>query len=300
MTKRKALVLFLLLVACIAIGGLIVTTSKHREPTYNGKTLSEWLTQSPSDIDSTQDVHAVQQIGTNALPFLLQWIQSPPSARQIRLSRLLSRFHLNPYENKMTRPEIALGGFLILGEKAKPAIPALALLAESSNSLTQSCAFRALGAIGKDALPVLLDLLTNSPAHPNCYKPNLALAFWDLNTNAFLAKPVMLAHIRDPDPQVASAAIHLLGILGEIQEANELPPDCTADIVPALGANLENTNTALLLDTIRALRYFQSNARPDVPVLLQKLTSTNQEIRAAAASVLKLIDPQALERAQKP
>src|SRR5437016_5420191 len=66
---------------------------REREPEYNGKSLTEWLLlyeRSPgaeSDPRSYYDPaalqaaeHAVRQIGTNALPWLLKWIQCEPSS----------------------------------------------------------------------------------------------------------------------------------------------------------------------------------------------------------------------------
>ena len=293
MTKRK---LLLLLVACIAIGALVVTATKNREPTYNGRTLSEWLDLGRSDINPAQRTHAVQQIGTNALPFLLAWIQDQPSPFELTLSDWLWRLHIT--YRRAERPRSAFFGFAALQEQAKPAIPALALLVDSTNR-TEFWAIQALGVIGKDALPILVDVVTNSLAHTNADRRDVGKAFRHLGTNAFPAKSSLLAHIRDPDVQVATASIFALGKLGAIQSTKGLPPESTADIVPALCTNLAATNTDILFETIDALAELRSNARPAVPLLLQKLTYPDSAIRAWTTNALNQIDPQALQRAQK-
>ena len=298
MTKRKALVLLLLL-ACIAIAGLVVTTRKHSEPTYNGKPLSEWCDESIADIETTQQVHAIRQIGTNALPFLLKWLQSQPTPFEEKVSAWLAPLHIDPSYQKSKRLDEAVLGFWALGEDAKPAIPALISLVDSTNNLDRLWALEALGAIGNAALPALLDVVTNSLAHTNCDRLDMIAAVRGLKTNAVLAQSALLAHIRDPDPQVASAALYVLGTLVLEDDTMAIPADSRTNIVPALCANLDTTNKLILAHIIRALAQYHTDGDQTVPLLLQKLTSTNQEIRAAATAALNQIDPQALHRAQK-
>jgi hypothetical protein len=80
--KRRRVILILL--ACLMAGVVaFIVWPGEREPEYQGKKLSEWLTlysQTFSDESGRKEAHAsaaqaVRHIGTNAIPYLLKWIR---------------------------------------------------------------------------------------------------------------------------------------------------------------------------------------------------------------------------------
>src|SRR5687768_16532588 len=65
---------------------LVCHSVAPREPSYGGRTLSKWVEDVPhpryppfEDSDASNAVHAIRQIGTNGLPFLLRRMQTRES-----------------------------------------------------------------------------------------------------------------------------------------------------------------------------------------------------------------------------
>lgn len=100
------------------------------EPSYNNKPLSAWLDDRVTRPDGTvvltdEAVFAVQQLGHQAIPALLQWLQcsDPPGFRQLRFGANIPV----PLNDNWRRR--AVSGFRALGDAAGPAIPDLVQLA---------------------------------------------------------------------------------------------------------------------------------------------------------------------------
>ena len=104
MQKRRRLILILVGVA-VLVGMVVLGALREREPEYGGKKLSEWLArykdppiimtfttnsgyylngkaqQTPGP-SSDEAADAIRLIGTNALPFLVAWINYETPARK--------------------------------------------------------------------------------------------------------------------------------------------------------------------------------------------------------------------------
>jgi hypothetical protein len=151
------------------------------QPHYNGRQLSDWLTmcrpgEGPWDTGGEAEL-AVRSIGTNALPFLLEWIryELPPS-RRFMLSLATRPVPGKPlYEGKIvygsslilgestTRAQIAEVGFIILNTNAIPAIPVLErLMKDNQKPVVGLRAIYALGAIGGPAIAALTNALADT------------------------------------------------------------------------------------------------------------------------------------------
>ncbi len=84
-----------LILGILALGilaALVFFLTRRHEPSYNGRSLSYWVdcygTPSGASPSSRQGpgARAINHIGTNAIPFLLEWIQYvPPPQKQRRL-----------------------------------------------------------------------------------------------------------------------------------------------------------------------------------------------------------------------
>src|SRR5689334_4033116 len=86
------------IVACVlAALALVVVTSAlwPREPVYQGKTLSQWLTEADSGTwprpNPVPADEALRQIGSNAFPFITKLLRSHDSALKTRLLALYYR-----------------------------------------------------------------------------------------------------------------------------------------------------------------------------------------------------------------
>src|SRR6266481_2459153 len=74
--RRKAFVLLICVAAALA---LITFLSRDSEPRYQGRSLSQWYvlwTKSADKAQAAEAASAIREIGTNALPTLLERLKS--------------------------------------------------------------------------------------------------------------------------------------------------------------------------------------------------------------------------------
>ena len=250
--------------------GLWAVWPASREPKYHGKLLSEWLSLyqkrssgelSIGEIDAAPE--ALRQIGTNALPFLLKWIQ--PRQTPTGLERLLQRlpdslqerFPINRLVGREAmRAQEAAAGFGVLGPLARPAIPDLERLATSGASYAQFALYQ----LGADGLSALLDGLAEAgrPNRANLVRLIGQRSVWP---NPGRALPVLITCLEDGDPQVAAESARALGRLG-VAEGLALP---------ALITTLDHTNRLVRDSAARAIADFGPLARPALPALIRGL-----------------------------
>jgi hypothetical protein len=208
----------LIALACLtAIAAIVALARYDPQPRYMGRLLSEWLhdafaaSGSPENIQPEQ---AVRTIGTNAIPWFVNWINYERgswqrTARSV-LSPSLSRSFLGEIISEETLEEksvLAVIGFSFLGTNAAPAIPELsAMMRDSTRPQTARRCVLALGHIGGPALPVLAQALaeTNFPCRVEIVElvPHLR------GPHPF--RPVLETALADQDPRVRSAATNVL------------------------------------------------------------------------------------------
>lgn len=133
----------------ISVCGLVVVLAvcyfclHEREPSYNGRTLSEWLVRYDTarlvtHIKSDEDeaMHAVEVIGADAIPYLVRWNGGDASRLQEMLSQCANAVpsaagrkvfvRLLGSDGSEKRHRLANAGFKILGTNAIAALPELA------------------------------------------------------------------------------------------------------------------------------------------------------------------------------
>lgn len=141
--KRRPV--FIIASGClVALIIALVLWPREREPEYNAATLSTWLARCGSTnlTESLAAADAIRHIGTNALPFLLRWIQYEPGWRDSLGRKILSWPVVGGHRDvqrviwKMTqyRATSAVTGFKILGSEAGPARAELQRLAYNSQA----------------------------------------------------------------------------------------------------------------------------------------------------------------------
>src|SRR5579884_1785328 len=143
--------LALLLVGAIA--GAVWLAQPPAEPTYEGKTLTYWLTNwqngSGQSIDDAQIVksrEAVRHIGTNAVPTLLRMLRAKDSTVKIKMYELMSRqdkFNV-PFTSVEQGKPLTQIAFWFLGDLATNAAPALIQMCTNENDEDSFFADRAL------------------------------------------------------------------------------------------------------------------------------------------------------------
>ncbi|EEF57795.1 hypothetical protein [Pedosphaera parvula] len=134
MRKTRSAVITALVLAALGVILSILLSTGEREPVYQGKTLTYWLSdfcvpgRNPTREKLEQDKLAVRQIGTNAIPILLQWISAKDVPLKLEIVDFIWRHPWVPFrlQSAVDRQSLASSGFSILGKsQAGPAIPAL-------------------------------------------------------------------------------------------------------------------------------------------------------------------------------
>jgi RNA polymerase sigma factor (sigma-70 family) len=268
-TKMKTIVgIGILIVA--GTGTVIVKNNFFpSEPSYQGRKLSEWLV----DVDYGQPpqtrakaAEAIRKMGTKTLPFLLACFSDDKSG------------------DKSIRQ--ATWGFDALGPIAKSAIPKLESRMEKYPGYVPS----ALAGIGRDALPELLNALTNK----NFFvRDNTAAAI----ANAIFSGKITSDEASDAFPiainnltytstnalyqdNTRSRAAWLIAAL-------RLSPDIS---VPALIQGLDDTNGNIAGDCAFALGEFGKDAKPAISALTKAAASTNEQLSFQAKQSLNQIE----------
>src|SRR5262245_54499934 len=82
------------------VGAAIIYSRPRHEPEYMGRPLSHWVRRlvAGSGQDTSNAEAALRAAGTNAVPFLVEWLQeAPPGKLGVVWSRLLWKVNQNLY-----------------------------------------------------------------------------------------------------------------------------------------------------------------------------------------------------------
>lgn len=293
----------LLLSACgvVAVVAVCFFCLRDDEPSYNGRTLSEWLRISSGYVSAQQRrtaQDAVLQIGTNAIPSLMQWCSEASIIRgeQIqKISNRLPRFIAGTkpvrsfvYE-KTAKAAWANYGFAILGTNALQCLPELEQrFRATTNSVVIGVLVDVMQHLGKDAFDFFVDF-----ARTSTDELQTRLAAHAIGTMAELmrtngadsAVPVLLQIAQNRNDEARVRAITALGQL-------RLQPEI---VVPFITRQVSITNGRFF--AIWTLQAFGEQARSAIPTLKLALNDSDATVRFGATNALKSIAPQVLTNA---
>ena len=288
MTKRRSIWIVSSLVA-LAVAGLLLARAL-REPSYQGKSLSEWLDdfsgrgrEAGSDLASStarQDasVAAVRAIGTNAIPHLLRMLDAEDSPRKLKWAALLAKYlkvKINTEQAGIEQTR-AMSGFLILGPKASPALPELMKRVNGPGAINgnrELLLFRAISSTGKDSIPYLHPLLTNRIP---TLRGEAAIALSGVN----------------PSREIVADLARLLGdentgVRGDTAVAfSNLRSELA---LPALIRNLRDTNAVVRQMSAFALGFYGKKAAAAIPELEQTTRDPDPRVSQEARQALDKI-----------
>ena len=278
--KAKVAIAVATVAVAATVGTMIVSHAiPPREPSYEGRRLSEWL----PDIDYGQPAdkrakaaEAIRHMGEATLPFLLSDLVASKDSPVKRV-----RYEKPDDRSVDQRSRQASWAFDALGAAGKSAIPQLLMLMEQNPGYVPS----ALAHIGRDAIPYIIAALTNDNVWVrNNAHPAIANAVYSEKVSATevqAAVPFAIRNLNDTNSNTRWRAAELLQALG-------LQPEQS---VPALARGLSDTNAAVAEQCADSLNSFGLKARSAVPQLRNALSSTNSNVRFAAAQALASIDP---------
>jgi hypothetical protein len=208
--------------ALIAAAGVLLY-SRDREPSYNGRSLAQWvkvISQAPGDREAQE---AIVCITTNSFPVLLRWAfadttpfrlihKLPPSVSQ--------NAHLRPLlyrDADIRRAAFAIRAFEIAGTNAACAVPLLAAKITDGNPEVTIQAICMLPLFGATAVPVIRRAMTSR--HP--YVRSVAIgSFRRFGTNAAEAIPDVVKALSDYNINVRQNATNLLQTLDPVALTN--------------------------------------------------------------------------------
>lgn len=213
-SKRRKVLIILGLV--VVVGVIAYWQLRPRdEPKYQGRYLSEWLDPDQNgmngdnfDRDAAIARAAVRNIGTNALPCLLKWIDYESPAWRITLRRMLRRTRWYGMSEGQAdrRAYLTTWGFTFLETNAASAIPKLqALMKDTTKPESSDRAIYALGCIGEPAIPVLKAALADSN-QSNRSEIISAFRLIALNQGTNACLPILVEALNHHDPSVRKQA----------------------------------------------------------------------------------------------
>lgn len=285
--KRKHLLIGAIVIALVT--GFWFFVLRNPEPAYNGKRLGEWISiyLAAETLTGVQDARAaIQKIGTNALPVLIDWIDYHPGPLRrhalthwdklpggLRNHSVLHRWLFGGHQ----RSGHAQSAFAVLRDQAVPAIPALhQLVRDSASPETRRGAVMALAAIGPGALTAMTNILATAPFA----EQRLVLdCLTKLGTNGAPAVPALIHQVHHGDMRTAELSAATLGTLG-------LVPD---EAVPALIDGLADSNSRMRAAAAKALGRFGALAINALPALNQLETDPDQGVSKAARAAITAI-----------
>jgi hypothetical protein len=298
--RRKRI--FIVLTVCVLVGiGVLAFWPGEKEPEYNGKKLSEWLSEGPISGDGPRSaaekeaMDAVRHMGTNALPYLIRWMRYERRPWRNRLYALLEKFPNKGPLRVAGRPDVlatcAPYGFKSLVAAAAPAVPDLVRLMNDREAppVAQANAAWVLANLGSNGLPALLAVITNQASTKRAQTISLICGTPERRLEQGPAVPVLIDCLNDKDLYVAQQAARALGQMG-------MEPDV---VVPALANCLKDPRAEVRDWAVAALARYQERARSAVPALLEAQAGASNEFRKLIADALGYIAPEVLTNGVK-
>jgi hypothetical protein len=270
--------------ALVAVALAFLLWGSEREPRFQGKTLSAWLLEGawkPIGLTGAQE-EAVRCMGTNALPFLVKWVQYVTPPWRVRLTmnarRLVGRDWTVFRDDGVERARLSLACLQRLGPDVGPAMPEFVKMMKQTNAEVAIRALQIVDSAGKAGIPVLLDVLTNRQAYGQVYY--LEGAMGHLGVDGHFAVPALVNCLTNESWGVVAVAARWLGRI-------RMDPEV---VVPALTSCLDAPDARVRYAAIQALGEFRGYARVAMPSVVRELSDPDNEIRAAATNCLYMME----------
>lgn len=252
MGKRKKI-----LVGVLVGGGVMVGLwfgGGRGEPVFNKRPLSEWV-----EVSKTNELAAylaIRQIGTNALPQVIDWLHVDKQAWRRRvffsMRKLPKQVRPKPLQRWLIHDPSAdktFAAFVVLdalGEQASPIAPELLKMSRSRYATNSAeLAIEALSCLGTTGLQQLREILRD-PKHP--HRPAAAMAIGEMlgdEPEARQAVPELIQCLQASESNLVLQASDALSFL---------PPSAeSVQAVHALSNNLSNPDPTARLAATNAL-----------------------------------------------
>ncbi len=270
--------------------------SSESQPVNHGRKLSEWaqevkfLDPDSRPLKPDDSIRAIQEIGTNAIPYAVRWLSTDPRDKVRRLkAELILRvnqsqkwFHFDSgFESPFHKKRLALGVFAALGTNAVQAIPEIEKLLESDDRYVVEFAALALRSIGKDSIPVLVRSLSST--NQILVEASIS-ALSSFGTNSLRGFPKLMEHLKTDSMGLGDyCAFALLYIAPEAKEFHQA-------IVARFKSSLPKPSW-MICSVIKHLGTNVSELAPDFERLIES-NNENMPLKRRLIDVLAGIDAQ--------
>ena len=269
----------------IGLWFVLLLLSFGREPTAQGRTLSQWLEalDNPTAVTNVQTITALRVMGGKAAVRLVPMLDASDSPLTLRLVELarnqsLVRIRFAPAPVRQRRAERA---FEIMGDQAVAAAPALVSLlvrrgTEPMEYLGDSAnrAANALSGLGRGAIPFLRPAVCSQ--HTRVRYEGISVLRLCASDSAPGTMTEVFKLLDDADPRVRQAGAEAMGwFFGQ--------PEL---VIPRLARLLGDPNPSVRKQAAYALGRFGSRASNTVAALQQACSDAAPEVRHAAAAAL--------------
>ena len=261
---------------------------QQAEPISNGQPLSYWVEAlaegTHNEAERDKVVGAISQIGTNAVPFLMKWLQfDTPHWERAAQSKFsfIPGFVWEHSTRKEARASAAVWAFRVLPILgAGKANEFNTILLQRSGDASAGRAAQCLSAIGMPGLRLLLlDLdSTNSLVRYDAAFNIEGAAIKYRNELAY-AIPALVSRITDSDP----------GVVIEVTSSLKRMRADQVDFTQALVANLGRSNFVIQLSALDAFGSLGTNATPFLPQIEPFLTANDLILRHEATNTVEKI-----------
>lgn len=269
-------------IAVLIVIGFVAFFTRDKEPEYNGKPLSHWVAvhggtgqqPKPTKQQSEEAAEAIRAIGTNALPWLLAWLDYEPAW----IDELL------PVRYSGTECSLdARAAIIALGPLAVSAIPELHRIVRRTTNAPQAGAIAliALCRMGPAAVPAITNILATMPYAEDHW--GMPYILETLGTNAIAALPILLQHLANTNEAIATTGAACLAHL-------HLEADQS---VPALTEALGDPRPGIRKIAAEGLGNFGPLARSALPALTNALSDPDELVRSNAKAAIHELNSRA-------
>lgn len=292
MIARRQKVAWLAGMLLSALGILVLAMWLAREPSEQGRTLSQWLQDldNPSAATNVQTIAAFRRMGAKAAVRLVPMLEASDSALKLRAVELARKqpFLEVRFTPASVRRERARKAFEIMEECGLAAAPGLVSVlvrrgAKPPEYLGDSAdrAAVALACLGYGTIPYLRPALCSEHARVRQVGADVLLVVASYMTPGTLAELFKL--LDDSNPKVRETGAYALG---------KVRRDPTL-VIPRLGRMLGDANPSVRRQAAFAIGRFGSRATNSMAALRQACSDVAPEVRRAAEKALAEIGGEA-------
>jgi hypothetical protein len=290
LTRRQLVVTLICLVVAIGLAWSFLGDS---EPRYRNIPLSQWielagayklrssahwdvlpsfkkLAEVPQvDTLGPEAADAIRQIGTNAIPCLIEWMSLPEHSWKTHLAQVITKLPKAVRPQRMhdwlwkdfKRVAHANNGFIVLGPAANSAIPELVKTAGDPNAHGAVHAVDVLAGLQPPPIGELVLILTRNPS--------------------------MNAKVRIMEQLSEAASPSVLTLFGfRVQRNPDEAAGVWSEAVPALVLCVKNHDEQVAAWSVATLAKIRRRPELAVPALIAALDDSRYQVRLAAAKAL--------------